>query len=290
MVPISTPLQTGSTVEVITSPHQRPSRDWLNIVKSAKARSCIRRWLREEEHTHSVRLGQEIVERELKRRRKRVPLETLQEATRGLGATDLEHFYAGIGNGGFSLEKLCNKLFPTSRPKPRRPRTGSTSKNTGSPLKIHGLKNLMITFARCCRPIQGDPILGIITRGKGVSVHRRDCTNIMHLMEEPERILELDWDEQQEDTFIILVQVIGVDRPRLPFQEPPIPPCAPAPPADASDDLIEGHLKTANGQVGDRFLIEIKNTAQLATLYKKVQAVPGVTSVQRVDEAPDVES
>jgi len=277
MVPLSAPLETGRTVEVITSPHQRPSRDWLNVVKSAKARSRIRRWLREEEHAHSVRLGQEIVERELKRRRKKATAEELEGAAESLGQEELEDLYARIGNGDFSLNKLIYELFPTARPAPKKPRVQEGRSKI--PLKIHGFNNLMINFANCCTPIFGDQILGIITRGKGVSVHRRDCTNIINLSEEPERVIEIDWDMEQEASFSLQVQVNGLDRPNFlrdvtqAFSDMGIP-------------VLEGHLRTSHGEVGDRFTIQVKDTDQFSALRQKVMTVAGVTSIERVDEAP----
>ncbi len=283
MVPLSTPLATGKTVEVITSTHQRPSRDWLNFVKSAKARSRIRRWLREEEHAQSVRLGQEILERELKRRRKRVKQEKLQEVASDIGLSDVEHLYAGLGNGDFSLNRIIHRLFPTARPTPKKTRPEPSRRRKKSPLKIQGLHNLIIHFARCCRPISGDPILGIITRGRGVSVHRRDCPNILNLTEEPERILELDWDVEEEETFAIQIQVTGRDRPNFLRDVTQAL-------ADSGVQVIEGELKTIDGKVGDRFLIEVKNTDQLTQLTKRVMAVPGVVAVERVDEAPEGET
>ncbi len=278
MVPLSTPLQTGKTVEVITSPHQHPSRDWLTYVKSARARSRIRRWLKDEEHAHSIRLGQEILERELKRRRKRATDKKLEEVAADFGVTDVEHLYAGMGNGDFSLNRVIHKLFPTARPTPKKTRPESPGGRGKSPLKIQSLNNLMIHFARCCRPISGDPVLGVITRGQGVSVHRRDCSNILALTQHPERILELDWDVEAAETFVVHIQVTGADRPNFLRDVTQAI-------ADMGVPIVGGELTTAHGQVGDRFLVEVKDRHQLNALFKKVLAVPGVAHAQRVDGA-----
>jgi len=280
MVPLSSSLETGCTVEVITSPHQHPSRDWLSVVKSAKARSRIRKWLREEEHTHSVRLGQEIVERELKRRRRKAKTEAMEEAARNLGVDSVEHLYAGIGNGEFSLSKLIYELFPSAKPAPKKTRAQKAAPGSETPLKIHGLKNLMIHFAKCCRPIPGDPILGIITKGKGVSVHRRNCTNVLSLTQDSERVIAIDWDTEKESFFSLQVQVNGLDRPNFlrdvsqAFSDLGIP-------------ILDGKLNTANGEVGDLFTVQVKSTDQFSGLRQKVLTVSGVTSVERIDEAPD---
>ena len=279
MVPLSTPLKTHNTVEVITSPHQRPSRDWLNTVKSRKARSHIRRWLRDEAYTHSVRLGQEIVERELKKRRKRVGEEALQEAAAALSYADLEHLYAALGNGDLSVGKVIHKLFPTARPA-RKLRPQTDRQRQKSALKIHGLNNLMISYARCCGPIAGDPVLGIVTRGRGISVHRRDCSNIRNLTEDRERILELDWESDQEETFSVQIQVNGLDRPNFLRDVTETM-------SDLGIQVSGGEIATVNGQVEDRFRVEVKNVEQLTRLFKKILDVPGATSVHRIDDAPE---
>ena len=279
MLPLAKPLQTGSTVEIITSPHQRPSRDWLNIVRSSKARARIRRWLREAEHAHSVRLGQEILEREIKKRKKCVSEEDLQQAAADLlGKLDVEHLHAAIGNGDISMGKVIHKLFPKARSPQWKTRPGASRPRRGSALKIHGLNNLMVHYARCCRPIPGDPILGIITRGRGVSVHRRDCPNIR--TEEQERILEVDWERQQEDLYTVQIQVSGTDRPNF-LQD------VTRAIGESGAPIIDGELKTANGEARDLFTIQIGNRNQLAQLTKNVMAVPGATDVQRMDNVPE---
>jgi len=278
IVPLSTPLTTGSEVEVTTSPHQRPNRDWLNTVKSSKARARIRRWLREAEHTHSVELGEEILSRELKKRREKVADEALKRAAADLLDTQsVESLYAAIGNGELSIGKVTHRLFPEARPAARKGkgRPSSARPPTGSALRVHGLSNLMVQYAGCCRPIPGDAVLGVITRGRGVSVHRRDCPNIRTLSKDPERILELDWESEQRETYNIQIRVCGIDRPNFLRDVTHAI-------AEMGVHIVEGQLKTTDGEVGDRFTVEIADTAQLNGLVKAVSAVSGVTAVERV--------
>ena len=278
MVPLSTPLQTGSTVEVMTSPHQRPNRDWLDSVKSAKARSRIRRWLREEAYTQSVRLGKDLLDRELKRRRKRTAEDRLESAAAHFNLRDVEHLYASLGNGSVSLERVVHRIFPAARPTPKRQRPEPKKKVGKNPIVIHSLNHLMIQFARCCQPVYGDVVLGLITRGKGISVHRRDCHNISNLPEGRDRLVDVDWNSEEETTFTVQIRVSGVDRPNFL--------------RDISEAIsglgvpvIEGRLNTAGGQVGNRFTLEVRNVAQLRNLRKKILSVPGVSSVQRVNRS-----
>ena len=275
-VPLSTPLTTGQTVEIDTSPHQRPHRDWLAFVKSAKARNCIRRYLREEAHNQSVRLGQDMVERELRRRRKKPKEETLAALATEFQQPNLEYLYAAIGNGDVSMGKFFNKLFP----KARRPigdiQEESRDKNKNA-LRVHGLRNLMIHYARCCNPISGDPVVGIVTRGRGISVHRRDCTNLPNLSNDPGRIVELDWDNNAQETFTTTIQVKGHDRPRLL--------------SDITDaisslsiSITGGNFDTQNGAFDNQFQLEVKNATHLDDLFSRLRAIPNITSVYRRDD------
>jgi GTP pyrophosphokinase len=277
IVPISAPLSTGSTVEVLTSPHQHPSRDWLHFVKSAKARSRIRHWLRETEHAQSIHVGEELMARELRRRKRRVPDKKLSEIAVEFGLADIEALYNGLGNGDISLNRVMNRVFPSARKKTvvRHPRTvGSTN-----PLRVRGVSNAMIHVARCCSPIPGEPILGLVTRGRGVSVHRRDCPNIQDLKADGDRILQVEWDTEGDKTFSVVLEVQGHDRPNFL--------------RDITGTMSEmgvqvsgGELRSERGVVGDRFRVEVTNSSQLTQLIKAVRAVSGVTDIRRVDD-PD---
>ncbi len=276
MVSLSTPLQTGSTVEVITSPHQRPNRGWLDFIKSAKARSRIRRWLREEEYSQSVRLGQDMLDRELKRRRKRTAEEKLEAAAAHFNLQDVEHLYARLGNGTLSLERVVHQIFPAARPTPRRQRPEHKTNGRKNPIVIHSLNHLMIQFARCCQPIYGDGVLGVITRGKGISVHRRDCRNIANLTEGRDRLVDVDWNSEEQTVFTVQIHVNGVDRPNFLRDVSQVV-------SGLGIPVVEGRLNTAGGRVGNRFTVEVRNVDQLRDLRKKILSVPGVSSVQRVN-------
>ncbi len=280
MVSLSTPLQTGSTVEVITSPHQRPNRDWLDFVKSAKARSRIRRWLREEEYSQSVRLGQDMLDRELKRRRKRTAGEKLEAAAAHFNLQDVQHLYANLGNGTLSLERVAHQIFPAARPTPRRQRPESKKNGRGNPVVIHSLNHLMTQFARCCQPIYGDVVLGVITRGKGISVHRRDCRNIENLAEGRDRLVDVDWNSDEETAFAVQIRVNGVDRPNFLRDISHVI-------SKLGIPIVEGKLNTTGGQVGNRFTVEVRNVNQLRDLRDKILSVSGVSSVQRINGSSD---
>lgn len=275
-VPLSTRLTTGQTVEVDTSPHQRPHRDWLAFVKSPKARNCIRRYLREEAFSQSARLGREMVDRDLRLRRKKPKEESIAALAPDFHQLDLDHLYAAIGNGDVHMGKFMNKLFPKAPHTIGEIQEESRDKNKNA-LRIHGLQNLMIHYARCCNPIAGDPVVGIVTRGRGISVHRRDCSNLPHLSTEPDRVLEMDWDADPQETFTLTIQVNGHDRPRLLSDITQVI-------SGFNISIRGGSIGSQNGEFGNRFQIEVKNAKQVEELFVRLRAIANVASVYRLED------
>ncbi|HID96148.1 MAG TPA: bifunctional (p)ppGpp synthetase/guanosine-3',5'-bis(diphosphate) 3'-pyrophosphohydrolase [Candidatus Latescibacteria bacterium] len=276
MVSLGSPLKSGDTVEIITSPAQKPSRDWLNIVKTSKARSRIKRWLKTEEYLHSQQLGQEMLEREFRRKKLKLKEDELLELALAFGIADLEHFFAAIGSGELSPIRVVSKLVqekqkkellvPTHLRKEREPLAG---------IRIQSVKNLMIQLAKCCYPIPGDNIIGFITRGRGVSIHRIDCPNIASLMNDRERTLDVQWDSDREQTFTTQILVLAQDRKNL------LNDLIGAISA-AEANITSADIRTEEGTVTDRFVLQVKNVQQLKTLIKNLEAVRGVTKVERL--------
>ena len=280
MVALSRPLKTGVTVEVIVSGHQKPTRDWLKLVKTSKARSRIKRWLRDEEHADSVRLGQEILEREVKKAGGRAKEEDLQAAALSLGVADVEHLHAEIGRGELSVVKVMHKLFPEVKESESRT-FGAGIPHRPKPfggVTLQGMDNLMIQFAKCCHPIPGDRVIGLITRGRGISVHRTDCPNASALMGDRERIVEVRWDAARDQAFTAQIVVKAVDRKNLLHDITKVI-------ADTGTNVSGGELKTGGGLVWNRFAIDVHNVQQLQDLIHTIGQVKGVSEVMRMDEA-----
>ncbi|MFP6647584.1 MAG: bifunctional (p)ppGpp synthetase/guanosine-3',5'-bis(diphosphate) 3'-pyrophosphohydrolase [Candidatus Latescibacterota bacterium] len=277
IVPLSAALDSGDSVNIITSPHQRPSQSWLELVKTAKARLAIRRWLKEEHFSQSVRLGQEILERELKRYRHRLGPEALTELATELELADSEHLYAGIGTGDLSVSRIVNRLVP-DQPKRRvrplfRDRRG---------IRIQGMHDMMIQFGKCCTPIPGDSIIGLITRGRGLSVHRTDCPNIADLAEDPARMTPVTWDLEEEQAFTVQLRVHGNDRKFFLSDITRII-------SETGANIVGCTTRTLAHLAEDTFWVDVNNTRQLHGLVKKLRSVKGVTEVQRVDESIPVD-
>src|SRR5690606_38294329 len=196
---LSKELRNGETVEVMTDPRQRPSRDWLAFVKTARARQKIRHWIRQEEFESSVALGRDLLERELKKARKERPAEDrLEEAARSLNLAGVEHLYAALGRGDLGASASRRGLCPgreagAARPPSAFERLVERVRGSARGVRIQGLENLMVRYSQCGQPVPGDDVIGYITRGRGISIHRTDCPNILNLSEHPERRVEIQW-------------------------------------------------------------------------------------------------
>ena len=273
VVPLSATLQSGDTVQIVTSTHQKPNQTWLEVVQTAKARQAIRRYFKEEQYAESVRLGQEILERELKRYHHSAESETLDELASDLGLADVEHLYAGIGSGDLSVSRVANQLVP-DRPQ-RRVRPAARDERG---IRIQGMHHMMINFGKCCTPIPGDPIIGLITRGRGLSVHRADCPNLSDLAEDPERLMTVDWDIDEDKAFTVQMRIRGNDRKYFLSDITRVI-------SDTGANIVSCATKTAAHVAEETFWIDVHNTRQLHSMIKQLQGIEGVMEVARVDEA-----
>ena len=277
--PLSRALRNSEQVEIITSPSAKPSRDWLAHVRTGRARHKIRQWLRHEEHSSSVKLGQEILERELKRRRLTRPDDdTLITAARALSLTDATHLYASIGQGDVNVGLALKHIFPDYEEKePAKPtlveRLVDRVRGTRG-IRIQGVDGLMVRYAQCCQPVPGDPVTGYVTRGRGVSIHRADCPNLLFLAHEPERRLEIDWQEAEGERFVVRLALEGNDRRGL-YAD------VAAAVSESGTNIRSMELKTSDGRASGAVLVEVENLAHLQRIIKAARKVKGITEVQR---------
>jgi len=279
LVPLRYELRNGDTVEIITSSHAQPHEDWLQIVRTAGARSKVRHWLRQRRRTDSVALGKEMLERELKRMRHEVQDAELEEVARGLGCTELEQLYARLAEGQLSLTQIVRKLKPDKEGFAERLAKGplealGLTKRPAGGIRIQGIDNVMLSFARCCQPVPGDPVLGVVTIGRGVSVHRIDCPNTFGNRIAPERKVAVEWDAAIGETFPVRLVVYGHDRPAL------LADIAKAIATTAVNIRSAGMAsedRTARGV----FVVEVPHLAKLNDVMHAVRRVPGVARVER---------
>ncbi len=283
LVPLRYTLKQGDIVEIVTSPNQHPSRDWLQIVKSSRARSKINQWLKVEERSRSITLGREFFEREVKKHHLNpatlLGSEDLKKIAADLGFPSTDDLMAAVGYGKSSVHQLVNKLVPNTMPEPSdRPKPPPPARAVPDQgVRIRGVEDLLVRFAKCCTPLPGDPIVGFITRGRGLTVHSRDCLTVAKSVLDRERLIEVEWDVSEPAKRPVRIAVyIGADRPGLLSE-------------------ITGAISSRNGNItkaevtvtDDRkginhFVIEVADLRQLQDIMYAIRQVPDVMNVERV--------
>ncbi|MEE9575975.1 MAG: bifunctional (p)ppGpp synthetase/guanosine-3',5'-bis(diphosphate) 3'-pyrophosphohydrolase [Gemmatimonadota bacterium] len=280
IAPLSRPLRNGDTVEVITSDSQTPSRDWLGFVRTSRARSKIRQWIRREEYESAVALGKEILVREWKKLRKRPDDPRLLEAARKLkleGGVDGLH--AAVGRGDLGLTKVIRTVFPEEEGPARDTASGAFSKlvsrvRSQKGIRIQGMDNLMVRYSQCCQPVPGDDVIGYITRGRGVSIHRSDCPNVLNLSDRPERRVDIEWDTDGSQRFVVRLVLEGTDRHGL-FAD------IARSISDTGTNIQSADIRGIEGGMRGQFVVEVENLSHLKKVVKHVRRVKGVLSVER---------
>ncbi|HEV8336969.1 MAG TPA: bifunctional (p)ppGpp synthetase/guanosine-3',5'-bis(diphosphate) 3'-pyrophosphohydrolase [Candidatus Polarisedimenticolia bacterium] len=283
LVPLKTPLQNGDIVEILTTPTHRPSQDWLNFVKTSRARSKIRQWLNVDRRNSSIELGRTLLERELKRYRLSMKgllgNGKLAEALHSLGCATLDDFLAAAGYGKLSPRQLVTKLVPESelkeQPESRIARVMKKALGlSGAPVRVHGLDNVMVYLAKCCEPIRGEPIVGYITRGKGVSVHAERCPNVERLLYDPERRIEVAW-ASEETRFQVKLNIFSEDRQGVLAR-------VTSAIADEKSNIMNVSAQTFEDRKGQITLIlDIADLGHLERILQRLRGIAGVHSVER---------
>ena len=270
VVPLSATLSSGETVEIVTASQQKPRLTWMDQVKTAKARQAIRRWLREEQYDHNVRLGKEALDRGLKPDQAGDPPD-LSAVAKEFGFSNAEHLYAALGNGDLSIGKVIGKIAP---PEPKRRALRPQDRRD---IRIQGMQNLMILFGKCCGPIPGDDIVGLVTRGRGVTVHRTNCPNIGRISAEPDRLLAVEWKIEDEPAVTVQLRTRSWDRTYL------LADISRAI-SDAGSNIRDSTTRT-DGHIAEQdFWIDVTDSEQLRQAIDQIERIEGVLEVLRVDE------
>jgi guanosine-3',5'-bis(diphosphate) 3'-pyrophosphohydrolase len=290
IAPLARVLKNSETVEIMTSPSARPSRDWLAHVHTGRARHKIRQWLRHEEQQTSAKIGREILDREVRRRKVAKPDDaTLTSVAKTFNLNDATHLIASIGQGDVHVLQVLKAIYPAieTTPEPAaKPsafdRLVDRMRGTSKGVKIQGADGLMVRYAQCCQPVPGDPVVGYVTRGRGVSIHRGDCPNLLMLVHEPERRLEIDWQEMEGERFTVRLTLEGYDRRGL-YAD-----VASAVTATGTD-IRSMELKTSDGRTTGSMLVEVENLAHLQKIVKATRRVKGISEVARRERLNDDE-
>ena len=289
MVPLRTPLRSGDIVEIVTASGHKPSRDWLSFVTTSRARNRIKQFIHAEEKTRAVKLGHKLLEKELRRfdvsTRRVLDDAKLDEVAREFGSRRGEDLFAAIGYGKVSPGSVVRKLVPHDQLKERAGETALKSvvrrvlRPNAEKIEVQGFDDLMVYRARCCNPIRGEKIVGYVTRGKGVSVHSATCPNVLKLLYDPERRIEVVWGDTRSgeaNAFTVSLTIQVEDRRGIL--------------ADVTSRIADIKINVRKVEAisrGDRhgrirLTLDIKDLKHLQCVIKAVTGVPGVLDVERV--------
>ncbi|MEW6322969.1 MAG: bifunctional (p)ppGpp synthetase/guanosine-3',5'-bis(diphosphate) 3'-pyrophosphohydrolase [Acidobacteriota bacterium] len=291
MVPLRTPLRNGDIVEIVTNAGHTPSRDWLNFVGTSRARSKIRHLIQQEEKERAIELGRKVLEKEARRYDinlgKLLEGDALTRAGVELGVQRADELFAQVGYGKLSPKQVFDKLVPQDQLREKAPDhpVVSAVKRVLSPasgsdrIKVRGADDLMVFRARCCNPIRGERIVGYITRGKGVSVHAASCPNVLNLLYDPERRIEVEWDKGSDAApYTVRLTMEVEDRKGIL--------------ADLSSRIADINTNIRNIEATTRdhrgridMTVEIQDMKHLEKVIKSLRGVDGVLGVERAGSA-----
>jgi guanosine-3',5'-bis(diphosphate) 3'-pyrophosphohydrolase len=284
IAPLHRELRNGDTIEILTTPSARPSRDWLSHVRTARARHKIKQWIKHEEEQVSLTLGKEILARETKRRRLDPPdALRLTHAAQALSVGDAKGLEIALGRGDVPLGQVMRALYPEvphdelPEPKPGVINRVIDRIRLGRGIKIQGVDGLMVRYAQCCQPIPGDAVVGYVTQGRGISIHRADCPNLLSLAGEGRRV-DIDWQEVEGEAFGVRLEVSGEDRRGL-YAD------LMSAISQTGTNIRGADINTKDGTVFGKVFVEVDNLPHLAKVIKAIRRVKGITDVER-KEAP----
>jgi GTP pyrophosphokinase len=281
IVSLRTPLQNRDEVEILTAKNARPSTSWLEIVQTGRAKHHIRRWIKTTQFQESVKLGREILDRELHKRKIRLNLDKeLEEVALQVGYSDVEKMFAAVGRGDLAFLKVIHRVkppesSPTAKALARtRDLYESVLRRTKGGVRVAGMDNLMVNFARCCQPIPGDEILGVVTRGRGVTVHRIGCANLNDPNLDRERLIDVRWDAAPDQTFQVKLIILARDRRNLLADISQT--CS-----DEGANIHSGEFASEGDVARATLVVEVRNLNNLQRILRKIRRIPGVERIER---------
>jgi GTP diphosphokinase / guanosine-3',5'-bis(diphosphate) 3'-diphosphatase len=295
IVPLSYQLRSGDIVEVLASKRERgPSRDWLALVKTTRARNKIKAWFKAESRRDSEHSGRELLQDHLRKQglpaQKIVGSPLLADVIREMGFRKADDFYIALGGAKISAKVVVNKLMqrlkegeaaesePTAADdllQTGRRRSRPTTSSSRYGISVEGIDEVMLRLAKCCRPVPGDPIVGYISLGRGITIHRQDCPNVAVLKRDPDRFTQVSWDGDAETAFRVEIQVDGWDRHRLledmsrTF-------------AEAGINILEARCTVNHPMVKNRFVVEVGDTRALEQAINRLRNIDAVFDAYRV--------
>ncbi len=291
MVPLDYKLANGDIVEIVTSGHSNgPSRDWLNIVKSPQAKNKIRQWFKKERRDENIARGKEMLEKEAHRQGydiyQLIKFDFMNNLLKRMSFANIDDMFAAIGYGAVTTKQILQKILDEykksvklNKPEILIEKSNNklkTKKKIDHGIKIDGIDNLLVKFSRCCNPVPGDKIVGYITRGRGVSIHRQDCKNVSSGVFDKERLVDVKWEGFEETSYPVEIQASAYDRPGI-----------------LSEVInLVGDMKTNIDAINARttkdgvaiidLILEINNKQHLENVMQKIKKINGIYNIRRV--------
>jgi GTP pyrophosphokinase len=281
LVPLDYRLKNGDIVEIVTTKGEHgPSRDWMNVVRTSHAREKIRQWFKRQERDENIAHGRESLERELRRLARTsmgaVGSDRIAEIAKTYNFADLDDFYAAVGYGAVSAQQVVTRLgvvddasqltLPAVAPPTSPARAGG--------VRVKGVGDLLVRFAKCCHPIPGDPIVGFITRGKGVTVHLHTCPTVVN-EREVSRLIDVDWEAAPAQTYPIAIRVEALDRTGLLSDITQVM-------AEAKVNILAANVTVSSDHTATVLTtLQVASVSQLARVMSRIEQLKDVLSVQR---------
>jgi GTP pyrophosphokinase len=288
LVPLDSRLKNGDTVHIITDSHRHPSRDWLRFVKTAKARTRIKHWIRNEERDKSIALAREVLEKEGRKLglnfNRVLKSGQLEEVARDFSYKSTDDLLSAVGYARLTPRQVLNRLLPKmegekeekknedKKKQREEPRTEEVVKKAEG-VSIKGVSDILVRFAQCCNPVPGDPIVGYISRGRGVTIHRQDCPNAKKI--EPERLLEVFWEGEAQNSFPAEIKIICKNKRGVLAKVTSIL-------TDQEIDIDSGQFASSVDKRTELdFTVLVQNSTHLYKAIDKIRALDNVLEISR---------
>ncbi|MBX5441246.1 MAG: bifunctional (p)ppGpp synthetase/guanosine-3',5'-bis(diphosphate) 3'-pyrophosphohydrolase [Solirubrobacteraceae bacterium] len=296
IVPLHYELKSGDIVEILTAKQDRgPSRDWLSLVRTTRARNKIKAWFKAESREDTEHTGRELLQEHLRKAglpaQKIAGSALLADVIREMGFRKAEEFYIALGSAKISAKVVTNKVLQRLKQgeaaeeehspaetlvRPgRRARRQPTGSATEYGIRVEGVEDVMIRLAKCCRPVPGDPIVGYVSLGRGITIHRDDCPNAVQLRKDPERFVDVEWEGEHKQSFKVEIEVDGFDRHRL-LED------LSRTMAEGGLNIVEARCQVVPPMVQNRFVVEVADTSSLRTTINRLRQIDSVFDAYRV--------
>jgi GTP pyrophosphokinase len=286
-------LRNGDVVEILTQQAHLPSKDWLALVKTSRARNKIKHVINTTEREKAIEIGQKYLEREARRlsvQMKPILKSQFETVAGEYGYSKIEDLYAALGYGKYSARQVLQKLAPGQVPAevpepvapaaPAKPAASPTGDDQDLVIKVKGVDDLLVYRAKCCNPIRGETIVGYVTRGKGIAVHSVNCSNVQNLMYEVERKIDVEWSRGAAQTFPVKILIHTADRPGMLNQLTTAL-------FNEQTNILSLEARSDDGRGADGAIIDvtidIRDKKQLERIVSSIRRIPGVRDIERVN-------